>query len=88
MKAIVLLNDFLTRAIAASFLCWLASLHPALLNFVRAIGIIFALLWVMSWLLDDWLTVQLKITHNTLQAMLVGSLAAALIGLGVIVCRS
>jgi small multidrug resistance family-3 protein len=52
-KAIALGNNFLLTAIASSFLCWLASLHPSLLLFVQAL---FALKFIISataWLLDD-----------------------------------
>jgi small multidrug resistance family-3 protein len=37
IKAIALGNNFLLTAIASSFLCWLASLHPSLLLFVQAL---------------------------------------------------
>ena len=87
-KAIAMLNDFLMLAIASSFLCWVASLHLQALVLVRAIYIIFALLWMLSWVLDDWLVARLKINAITLQGVLVLGFAASVIGLGVMLCRS
>jgi small multidrug resistance family-3 protein len=87
-KAIAILNDFLMVAIASSFLCWLASLHPFALAFVRAIYIIFAVLWMLSWVLDDWLVARLKINAQELQGILCLGFAAAACGLGVMICRS
>ncbi len=87
-KAIAIINDFLILAIASSFLCWVASLHPQALALVRAVYVIFALLWMLSWVLDDWLVARLKINAITLQGVLVLGLAASVVGLGVMLCRS
>jgi len=87
-KAIAILNDFLMIAIASSFLCWLASLHPQALVLVRAIYVIFAVLWMLSWILDDWLVARLKINVLNLQGILCLGFAAAVIGLGVMICRA
>ena len=87
-KAIALINDFLMLAIASSFLCWMASLHPQVLNLVRAVYVVFALLWMLSWMLDDWLVLRLRVNILTLQGVLVSGLAASAIGLGVMLCRS
>ena len=87
-KAIAILNDFLMIAIASSFLCWLASLHPQALVLVRAIYVIFAVLWMLSWILDDWLVARLKINVLNLQGILCLGFAAVVIGLGVMICRS
>ena len=87
-KAIALINDFLMLAIASSFLCWIASLHPQALNLVRAVYVVFALLWMLSWVLDDWLVLRLRVDILTLQGVLVSGLAASVVGLGVMLCRS
>lgn len=87
-KAIAIINDFLMLAVASSFLCWLASLHPQALALVRAIYIIFAVLWMLSWVLDDWLVARLKIKAQDLQGILCLGFTAAAIGLGVMICRS
>jgi hypothetical protein len=87
-KAIAILNLFLMVAVASSFLCWLASLHPQALTLVRAIYIIFAVLWMLSWVLDDWLVARLKINAQELQGILCLGFAAVALGLGVMICRS
>lgn len=87
-KASALINDFLMLAIASSFLCWVASLHPQALVLVRAVYVVFALLWMLSWMLDDWLVMRLRINILTLQGVLVLGLAASVVGLGVMLCRS
>jgi small multidrug resistance family-3 protein len=87
-KAIAILNDFLMVAIASSFFCWLASLHPQALVLVRTIYIIFAVLWMLSWVLDDWLIARLKINLLNLQGILCLGFAAVALGLGVMICRS
>lgn len=87
-KAIAIINDFLMVAVASSFLCWLASLHPQALALVRAVYIIFAVFWMLSWVLDDWLVAKLKIKPMDLQGILCLGFAAAAIGLGVMTCRS
>jgi hypothetical protein len=87
-KAIAMLNDFLMLAIASSFLCWVASLHLQALALVRAVYVVFALLWMLSWMLDDWLVMRLRVNILTLQGVLVLGLAASVVGLGVMLCRS
>lgn len=87
-KAIAILNDFLMVAIASSFLSGLASLHPQALVLVQAVYVIFAVLWMLSWILDDWLVARLKINALNLQGILCLGFAAATIGLGVMICRS
>ncbi|MEK0189685.1 hypothetical protein [Microcoleus anatoxicus] len=87
-KAIALINDFLMLAIASSFLCWVASLHPQALALVRAVYVVFALLWMLSWILDDWLVLRLRVDILTLQGVLVLGLSASVVGLGVMLCRS
>ena len=76
------------RTIASSFLRWVASLHPQALVLVRAVYVVFALLWMLSWMLDDWLVMRLRINILTLQGVLVLGLAASVVGLGVMLCRS
>ena len=86
-RAIAIFNNFLMVAVASSFLCWVASLHPNALAFVRACYIIFAVLWMLSWMLDDWLVKKLAIKAIDLQGILCLGFAAAAVGLGVILCR-
>jgi len=87
-KAIALGNNFLLTAIASSFLCWLASLHPSLLAVVQAL---FALKFIVSataWLLDDAIIVILKIDVLQLRFRLIASTIGALVGVGVMLSRS
>lgn len=86
-KAIAILNNFLMVAVASSFLSWLASLHPNALAFVRACYVIFAVLWMMSWILDDWLIKKLSVNAIDLQGILCLGFAATAVGLGVMLCR-
>jgi small multidrug resistance family-3 protein len=60
-KAIALGNNFLLTAIASSFLCWLASLHPSLLLFVQALFALKLIISATAWLLDDAIIAILRI---------------------------
>jgi len=62
--------------------------HPQALTLVRAVYVVFALLWMLSWMLDDWLVLRLRVNILTLQGVLVSGLAASVVGLGVMLCRS
>ncbi|MCC3463794.1 MAG: hypothetical protein JGK33_29985 [Microcoleus sp. PH2017_11_PCY_U_A] len=61
IKAIALGNNFLLTAIASSFLCWMASLHPNLLLFVQALFALKLIVSATAWLLDDAIIAILKI---------------------------
>lgn len=88
IKAIALGNNFLLTAIAASFLCWLASLHPSLLHFVQALFALLLVVSISAWILDDALVAILKINLMQLRFWLVASALGALVGVGVMLCRS
>ncbi|MGL5060488.1 MAG: hypothetical protein ACRC62_10965 [Microcoleus sp.] len=88
MRAIALGNNFLLTAIASSFLCWLASLHPNLLALVQALFILKLIVSASAWLLDDFIVRVLKIDLLELRGRLIASTIAALIGMGVILCRA
>jgi len=86
MRAIHLANYFVAGCIASSFLGWVASLHPMA---TRAIAFLVAaafVIWGLCWLLDFSVSSWLKISVNNLQALLLASLAAAIIGGGVFLC--
>jgi len=87
-KAIALGNNFLLTAIASSFLCWLASLHPSLLIFVQALFALKLIISMVAWILDDAIVVILKIELLQLRFRLIASTIGALVGLGVMLCRS
>ena len=88
IKAIALGNNFLLTAIASSFLCWLASLHISLLHFVQALFTLKLVIGISAWILDDALVALLKINLMQLRFRLVASTIGALIGVGVMLCRS
>jgi small multidrug resistance family-3 protein len=88
IKAIALGNNFLLTAIASSFLCWLASLHPSLLLFVQALFALKLVVSVSAWILDDALVALLTIDLLQLRFRLIASTIGALVGVGVMLCRS
>jgi small multidrug resistance family-3 protein len=88
IKAIALGNAFLLTAIASSLLCWMASLHPALLQFVQALFALKLILSASAWLLDDAIIAILKINLLQFRFRLIASTVGALVGVGVMLCRS
>jgi len=88
IKAIAFGNNFLLTAIASSFLCWLASLHFSLLHFVQALFPLKLVVSISAWILDDALVTILKISLMQLRFRLVASTIGALVGVGVMLCRS
>ncbi len=88
IKAIALGNNFLLTAIASSFFCWLASLHHSLLLFVQALFVLKFIISASAWLLDDAIIAILKINLLQLRFRLIASTIGALVGAGVMLCRS
>jgi len=88
IKTIALGNSFLLTAIASSFLCWLASLHPSALQFVQALFALKLIISAAAWLLDDAIIAILKINLLQLRFRLIASTIGALVGAGVMLCRS
>jgi small multidrug resistance family-3 protein len=86
-KAIALGNNFVLTAIASSFLCWLASLHPSLLLFVQALFALKLIISVSAWILDDAIVALLKIDLMQLRFRLIASTIGAIVGVGVMLCR-
>ena len=88
IKAIALGNNFLLTAIASSFLCWLASLHSSLLLFVQALFALKLIISSSAWLLDDAIIAILKIDLLEFRFRLIATTIGALVGAGVMLCRS
>ena len=88
IKAIALGNSFLLTAIASSFLCWMASLHSSLLLFVQALFALKLIVSICAWILDDAIVAVLKINLLQLRFRLIASTIGALVGVGVMLCRS
>jgi hypothetical protein len=81
-----LANYFVAGCIASSFLGWIASLHPMSFRAIAFLATATFILWGLCWLLDFSVSGWLKISVNTLQALLLASLAAIAIGAGVFLC--
>jgi small multidrug resistance family-3 protein len=88
IKVIALGNNFLLTAIASSFLCWLASLHHSLLLFVQALFALKLIVSASAWLLDDAIIATLKVDLLQFRFRLIATTIGALVGAGVILCRS
>jgi hypothetical protein len=86
MRAIHLANYFVAGCIASSFLGWVASLHPMATKAIAFLAAATFVLWGLCWLLDFSVSGWLKISVQNLQALLLASLAMALIGAGVFLC--
>ncbi|MEG4409142.1 hypothetical protein [Microcoleus sp. MON2_D5] len=88
IRAIALGDSFLLTAIASSFLCWLASLHHSLLLFVQALFALKLIVSASAWILDDAIIATLKIDLLQFRFRLIASTIGALVGAGVMLCRS
>ena len=86
MRAIHLANYFVAGCIASSFLGWVASLHPTAARAITFLAAATFIVWGLCWLLDFSVSTWLKISVNTLQALLLAVLAASAIGAGVFLC--
>ena len=86
MQAIHLANYFIAGCIASSFLGWVASLHPMATRAIAFLAAAAFIVWGLCWLLDFSVSGWLKISVNNLQALLLATLAAAIIGGGIFLC--
>jgi hypothetical protein len=86
MRAIHLANYFAAGCIASSFLGWIASLHPMAARAIAFLTAAAFILWGLCWLLDFSVSSWLKISVQNLQALLLATLAAAIIGGGIFLC--
>ncbi len=86
MRAIHLANYFVAGCIASSFLGWVASLHPMAARAIAFLAAAAFIVWGLCWLLDFSVSGWLKISVSNLQALLLASLAATVIGAGVFLC--
>jgi hypothetical protein len=86
MRAIHLANYFVAGCIASSFFGWVASLHPMSARAIAFLATATFILWGLCWLLDFSVSNWLKISVINLQALLLASLAATVMGAGVFLC--
>jgi hypothetical protein len=81
-----LANYFLAGCIASSFLGWVASLHPMATRAIAFLAAAAFVIWGLCWLLDFSVSSWLKVSVQNLQAVLLATLAAAIIGGGIFLC--
>jgi hypothetical protein len=81
-----LANYFLAGCIASSFLGWVASLHPMAARAIAFLAAAAFVIWGLCWLLDFSVSSWLKVSVQNLQAVLLATLAAAIIGGGIFLC--
>jgi len=86
MRAASLANYFIAGCAASSLLGWIASLHPMSFRAIAFFAVASFILWGLCWLLDFSVSSWLKMPVATLQALLVATLAMAVIGAGVLLC--
>jgi len=86
MRAAQLGNYFIAGCAASSLLGWIASLHPMAQKAIAFLAAASFILWGLCWLLDFSVSGWLKISVQNLQALLLTSLVAAVIGAGVFLC--
>jgi len=86
MRAMYLANYFLAGCIASSFLGWVASLHPMAARAIAFLAAAAFVIWGLCWLLDFSVSSWLKVSVQNLQAVLLATLAAAIIGGGIFLC--
>jgi hypothetical protein len=81
-----LANYFVAGCIASSLLGWVASLHPMATRAIAFLAAAAFVIWGLCWLLDFSVSGWLKISVTNLQALLLASLVATAIGVGVFLC--
>jgi len=86
MRAVYLANYFVAGCIASSLLGWVASLHPTSFRAIAFLAAAAFVVWGLCWLLDFSVSGWLKISVSNLQALLLATLAAAIIGGGIFLC--
>ena len=87
MRAMYLTNYFLVGASLSSFLGWVASLHPMAFRAIAFLAATAFILWGLCWLLDFSVSLWLKISVHSLQALLLAILGMVVSGVGVFLCN-
>lgn len=87
MRAMYLTNYFLVGASLSSFLGWIASLHPMAFRAIAFLAAAAFILWGLCWLLDFSVSLWLKISVHSLQALLLAILGMVITGVGVFLCN-
>ena len=87
MRAMYLGNYFIAGCIASSLLGWVASLHPIAFRAIAFLAAAAFILWGLCWLLDFSVSLWLKISVHSLQALLLAILGMVITGVGVFLCN-
>lgn len=82
-KAIHLLSYFLAGCIASTALSWLAGIHPALVRFAVGVYLLLGVFWVGLFIFDDALLKYFRLNLLEYRAVLVATMGAVAIGIGV-----
>lgn len=87
-RAIHLISYFLAGCIASTLISWSGGLHPVLLRFAVALYLLAGVCWTAFLIFDDALLKRFEMTLLEYRAVLVGTMAAVAIGIGVgvVVC--
>ena len=83
IKAAHLISLFLAGCVATSLLGTVATMHPAFLRFSILLSVVVAVIWLLAWLLDDWVISFLQLERFTYYSVLISFAVAALVGGGV-----
>ena len=87
MRVMYLANYFVAGCIASSLLGWIASLHPIAFRAIAFLAATAFILWGLCWLLDFSVSLWLKISVHSLQALLLAILGMVITGVGVFLCN-
>ena len=87
MRVMYLANYFVAGCIASSLLGWIASLHPIAFRAIAFLAATAFILWGLCWLLDFSVSLWLKISVHSLQALLLAILGMVVSGVGVFLCN-
>ena len=79
-KATYYLGLFLGGCVATSLLGVVASIHPVFFKISAAIFCLLFLLWLLGWMLDDWLISLFNFDRMNYYGVLILALVAAVLG--------
>lgn len=82
-RATHLISLFLAGCVATTLIGVVASLAPEFFNFAVLVAGVLIALWLLAWLLDDWLINFLQLERFSYYSILISSAAAAVIGGGI-----
>ena len=81
VKSAVLINSLLLRAAVTAALTVTAGLHPIALQIIGFLGLMSILIYLLYWILDDWLIEKFRLSQGDYYARLICTGIAFLSGL-------